>query len=251
MSFLQIGAPTRDQHRPLPGAQRRGARRRSQAINRRFGTQALDAGRLFRHEHHTPEDIGAFYRAADVCVVSSLHDGMNLVAKEFVAARTDEHGVLVLSQFTGAARALADVVPVNPFAPDEFADGDPRGAGRCRADEQRAADAQPAGRGAVAHRLRLGRQSAVAKPCGSPTARAERGMAVSDLGHGAIGNGSVLALVGPDTGIDWLCLPRFDSPSVFARLLDEARGGTFRFDAGPDATMEMAYVRQHQRRSAR
>jgi GH15 family glucan-1,4-alpha-glucosidase len=67
-------------------------------------------------------------------------------------------------------------------------------------------------------------------------------MAVTDLGHGAIGNGSVLALVGPDTGIDWLCLPRFDSPSVFARLLDEARGGTFRFDAGPDATIDMRYL---------
>ncbi len=66
-------------------------------------------------------------------------------------------------------------------------------------------------------------------------------MAVTDLHHGAIGNGRVLALVNPDTGIDWLCLPRFDSPSVFARLLDESRGGTFRFDA-PGATMRMAYV---------
>ncbi len=76
---------------------------------------------LFRHDHHPPEEVGACYRAADVCVVSSLHDGMNLVAEEFIAARTDGQGVLVLSQFTGAARALADVVPVNPFAADEFA----------------------------------------------------------------------------------------------------------------------------------
>ena len=62
------------------------------------------------------------YRAADVCVVSSLHDGMNLVAKEFIAARSDERGVLVLSRFTGAARELHEAVLVNPFAVDEFAD---------------------------------------------------------------------------------------------------------------------------------
>jgi GH15 family glucan-1,4-alpha-glucosidase len=67
-------------------------------------------------------------------------------------------------------------------------------------------------------------------------------MAVTDLAHGAIGNGSVLALIGPDTGLDWLCLPRFDSPSVFARLLDESAGGTFRFEPAGDATIDMAYV---------
>ena len=60
-----------------------------------------------------------FYRAADVCYVSSLHDGMNLVAKEFVAARDDERGVLVLSQFTGAARELTEALIVNPYDLDE------------------------------------------------------------------------------------------------------------------------------------
>jgi trehalose 6-phosphate synthase len=55
------------------------------------------------------------YRGSDCCYVSSLHDGMNLVAKEFIAARTDEQGVLILSQFTGAARELADALIVNPY----------------------------------------------------------------------------------------------------------------------------------------
>ncbi len=63
------------------------------------------------------------------------------------------------------------------------------------------------------------------------------------LDHGAIGNGRVLALVGPDTSIDWLCLPRFDAPSIFARLLDEERGGWFRFDPVDTGSMRMAYVR--------
>ena len=58
-------------------------------------------------EHHTQEDIYNVYRAADVCVVSSLHDGMNLVAKEFVAARDDEQGVLILSTFAGASQRIA------------------------------------------------------------------------------------------------------------------------------------------------
>ncbi len=60
-----------------------------------------------------------YYRAADLCYVSSLHDGMNLVAKEFVAAREDERGVLVLSQFTGAARELTEALIVNPYDLDE------------------------------------------------------------------------------------------------------------------------------------
>ncbi|HKU37670.1 MAG TPA: trehalose-6-phosphate synthase [Polyangiales bacterium] len=65
--------------------------------------------------HHEPATVFRFYRAAELCYVSSLHDGMNLVAKEFVAARDDERGVLVLSQFTGAARDLAEALIVNPY----------------------------------------------------------------------------------------------------------------------------------------
>jgi trehalose-6-phosphate synthase len=59
---------------------------------------------------------------ADFCIVSSLHDGMNLVAKEFVASRFDEKGVLILSSFIGSARELTDAVLVNPYATDHFAE---------------------------------------------------------------------------------------------------------------------------------
>jgi trehalose 6-phosphate synthase len=62
-----------------------------------------------------------YYRAADVCIVSSLHDGMNLVAKEFVAARDDERGVLILSQFAGASRELPEALIVNPYDADRCA----------------------------------------------------------------------------------------------------------------------------------
>ncbi|PIQ86946.1 MAG: trehalose-6-phosphate synthase [Candidatus Omnitrophica bacterium CG11_big_fil_rev_8_21_14_0_20_45_26] len=67
-------------------------------------------------------DINALYRMSDVCVVSSLHDGMNLVAKEFVACRPDLNGVLLLSEFTGAARELTDAVVFNPYDTESFAD---------------------------------------------------------------------------------------------------------------------------------
>ena len=62
----------------------------------------------------------ALYQLADFCIVSSLHDGMNLVAKEFVAAREDERGVLVLSELTGAAQELKDAVIINPYDSDGF-----------------------------------------------------------------------------------------------------------------------------------
>jgi trehalose 6-phosphate synthase len=77
---------------------------------------------VFVNEHCGPELIYPLYRAAAGCVVSSLHDGMNLVAKEFVAARQDEQVVLVLSRFTGAARELPDAVLVNPYDIEQTAE---------------------------------------------------------------------------------------------------------------------------------
>ncbi len=77
---------------------------------------------VYLNEHHDAGQIYPLYRAAAVCVVSSLHDGMNLVAKEFLAARTDLRGVLVLSHFAGAAEELSEALLVNPYAVDEFAE---------------------------------------------------------------------------------------------------------------------------------
>lgn len=71
--------------------------------------------------HLSYSELIAFYKLADVCIVSSLHDGMNLVAKEFVCSRSDEDGVLILSQFTGASRELLDAMLINPYDREHFA----------------------------------------------------------------------------------------------------------------------------------
>jgi len=75
---------------------------------------------LYAKEHLEQPDLYALYRMARFCIVSSLHDGMNLVAKEFIAANVDENGVLLLSRFTGSMRQLSDALIVNPYAVDEL-----------------------------------------------------------------------------------------------------------------------------------
>jgi len=77
---------------------------------------------VFLKAHHNHQTINQFYQAAQICMVTSLHDGMNLVAKEYVAARDDEDGALILSQFTGASRELQDALIVNPYDVEEMAD---------------------------------------------------------------------------------------------------------------------------------
>ena len=77
---------------------------------------------IYLKRHFAPEEIRPFYALADLCIVSSLHDGMNLVAKEYVAAKTDSNGALILSRFTGAARELTDAIQINPYSTEEFAD---------------------------------------------------------------------------------------------------------------------------------
>ncbi|MEW6457244.1 MAG: trehalose-6-phosphate synthase [Acidobacteriota bacterium] len=76
---------------------------------------------ILQKSHLSIEEVISYYRAADLCIVSSIHDGMNLVAKEFVASRIDESGVLILSRFTGASRELESAILVNPIAIDQFA----------------------------------------------------------------------------------------------------------------------------------
>jgi trehalose 6-phosphate synthase len=75
------------------------------------------------HENVNAELLASIYRAGDLCMVSSLQDGMNLVAKEYIACQTDEHGVLVLSRFTGAAEAIDGALLINPFNVDGFVAG--------------------------------------------------------------------------------------------------------------------------------
>jgi len=77
---------------------------------------------VYIKRHLSPEQIKPFYRIADICMVSSLHDGMNLVAKEYIAAKNDLSGSLILSKFTGAARELTDAIQINPYSIEEFAD---------------------------------------------------------------------------------------------------------------------------------
>ncbi|MFH1450249.1 MAG: trehalose-6-phosphate synthase [bacterium] len=77
---------------------------------------------IYLKRHFSPEEIRPYYLLADLCIVSSLHDGMNLVAKEYVAAKTDLSGALILSRLTGAARELTDAIQINPYSIEEFAD---------------------------------------------------------------------------------------------------------------------------------
>ncbi|HUG25235.1 alpha,alpha-trehalose-phosphate synthase (UDP-forming) [Piscinibacter sp.] len=118
--FVQVAAPTRSSLEEYRSFQDRIARV-AQRINDRFGRHGYQPVHLFA-EHHEHDAVTELFRAADICVVTSLHDGMNLVCKEFVAARDDEQGVLVLSRFAGAAREMTEALIVNPYHVEETAD---------------------------------------------------------------------------------------------------------------------------------
>jgi len=119
-TFVQIGAPSRTEIKRYHDLFDEVAAE-AERINARFQNGKWKPI-VLRKRHHSHQEILPFYRAADLCMVTSLHDGMNLVAKEFLAARPDEQGVLILSRFTGAARELRDALVVNPYDAEELAD---------------------------------------------------------------------------------------------------------------------------------
>lgn len=111
--LVQLAEPSR-QGLDAYAEVRRRVRAAAERINQRFGSSEY-CPILLLEGHHSQATINLFLRGADICYVGSLHDGMNLVGKEFVRARNDERGVLVLSNFTGAARQLTDAVLINPL----------------------------------------------------------------------------------------------------------------------------------------
>jgi len=113
VTLLQIAAPSRSKLAAYKALQR-ATLTEVERINARFASADWRPIVLIG-KHQPPEHVFELYRAADFCIVNSLHDGMNLVAKEFVAARDDEDGVLILSTFAGAARELVEAILVNPF----------------------------------------------------------------------------------------------------------------------------------------
>ncbi len=119
-TFIQISAPSRTD---IP-EYKQFAEKVEEEINRINNKFKKNDWKpiLFLYKHHSHDAIYPLYRAANVCLVTSLHDGMNLVAKEFVAARDNERGVLILSQFTGASRELRDALIINPYNGEQTAE---------------------------------------------------------------------------------------------------------------------------------
>jgi trehalose-6-phosphate synthase len=118
-SFVQIGAPSRTE---IPRYEHflEEVSAEAERINARFQNGRWKPILLLR-KHHSHKEITRFYRAASVCLVTSLHDGMNLVAKEFIASREDERGALILSTFAGAALELTDALLINPYDVQQLA----------------------------------------------------------------------------------------------------------------------------------
>jgi trehalose-6-phosphate synthase len=119
-SFVQFGAPSRTHIKRYQDFFDK-VGEEAKRINERFQADKWKPI-VLRNQHHSHTEIDPYYKTADLCLVTSLHDGMNLVAKEYVASRSDEDGVLILSQFTGASRELRDALLVNPYDIEQIAE---------------------------------------------------------------------------------------------------------------------------------
>ncbi|MBL8022751.1 MAG: trehalose-6-phosphate synthase [Elusimicrobia bacterium] len=119
-TLVQLGAPSRTHIKRYADFLAE-VDQEADRINLKFKAKSWKAI-VFLKRHHNPAEIRPFYKRADVCLVTSLHDGMNLVAKEFVVARDDSDGVLILSRFAGASRELRDALLINPYDVEQTAD---------------------------------------------------------------------------------------------------------------------------------
>jgi trehalose 6-phosphate synthase len=119
-TFVQIGAPSRTLLKTYSDTVSL-VERETERINSRFKSKNWKAILLLKR-HHSHEEIKPFYTSADFCMVTSLHDGMNLVAKEFVASRSQNDGVLILSRFAGASQELQGALIINPYDIEKSAD---------------------------------------------------------------------------------------------------------------------------------
>ncbi len=136
-TFVQIAAPSRSM---IPEYQKtaKNVEEKVAEINRKIAVNGWKPVVLLER-HHSHEEINNYYRLANVCLVTSLHDGMNLVANEFVWARKDKQGVL-LSQFTGASRELKDALIINPYNTEELSDAIEKGLTMSRAEQKKRMD---------------------------------------------------------------------------------------------------------------
>ncbi len=118
-TFIQVAVPSRTDIQAYDELTQK-VDRQVWSINERFGNERWRPIHLIK-QSLPPERLAVVYRMADLCIVSSLQDGMNLVAKEFVASQVDERGVLLLSAFTGAAEEIESGLRINPYDPEDFA----------------------------------------------------------------------------------------------------------------------------------
>ena len=119
-TFIQIAPPSKSKIKKYQEFAQ-ALEKEADRVNSQFGIKSWKPIVLIK-KLHTHDELNQYYKIADLCLVTSLHDGMNLVAKEFVAARNDEKGVLILSQFTGASKEFKDALIVNPYSGEQTSD---------------------------------------------------------------------------------------------------------------------------------